>query len=81
MSKKNKAKKCEWKECTICSCVINDRDVTVHRDQCSADISFSLQKAVHGFIHNNVIYGVASPLNNAGNFTFIIMILTRIDEF
>ncbi|XP_041358631.1 ATPase family protein 2 homolog isoform X2 [Gigantopelta aegis] len=63
MSKK-RAKKSEWKECMVCTCIINDRDVTSHRDQCSASLHFSLQRAVHGFIRDSVIYGVASPLIN-----------------
>ncbi|KAL3881045.1 hypothetical protein ACJMK2_033245 [Sinanodonta woodiana] len=49
----------EWNECLICKRIIHGKDLLQHKELCS-----NISTTTHGFVLNNVLHGVVSPVKD-----------------
>ncbi|KAK3611412.1 hypothetical protein CHS0354_034859 [Potamilus streckersoni] len=59
MPPRSRAVRPEWNECIICKRIIHGKDLLQHKEVCSG-----ISTPRHGFILNNVLHGVVSPVKD-----------------
>ena len=65
MPAKRKQNQSDWHECVACRCIVNYRDMTLHKNECN----LGCENLTHGHIKDNIIFPVISDRSLTGTYS------------